>query len=663
MKRAPQFMVAALLALPLLSAAEELRYTFLTAGKREGGQTIRIDGNRMTVDYEFNDRGRGPKIHEELVLDDAGLIRSYRISGHAYLGSPATERFEVSKGVARWSSTSDEGEREVTGPYVYVPVNNSPAIDGLMVKQLLAHPEGVQSLPGGALSLTKLDTVTLGNGDEKIEVSLYGVTGISFEMLYVWLDADLNFFAEHYGWSSIVREGWESAVERIGEVQDRAAYETFERLATELGRRPEGVVAFRNVRVFDSLTGRTIGPATVTVFRDRITRIDPDNGPAGEGAEVIDGTGHTLLPGLVDMHTHDDPLRSLLQIAAGITTRRDMGNDNALLQQLEDRIRDGKAIGPRTYKSGFIDQKSEYSAPGGNAVESLDEALRKVDWYAARGYVQIKLYSSIDPSWVAPIAEAAHARGMRVSGHIPAFMTAEQAVRAGFDEIQHANMLLLNFLAGPEDDTRTPLRFTLVGERAGELDLESQPVRDFIALLKERGTVVDPTVTVFESMLLSKPGEYQPSFAMIADRLPVAVQRALKAGVLDIDARNERRYAEAFDAMLALIGKLHEAGVPIIAGTDDLTGFTLHRELENYVRAGIPAPRVLQIATIDAIRLLGADQSLGSVSQGKLADLILVRGDPSQNISDIRNVTLVMKGGVIYDPAALYEAVGVRPGA
>jgi imidazolonepropionase-like amidohydrolase len=88
-----------------------------------------------------------------------------------------------------------------------------------------------------------------------------------------------------------------------------------------------------------------------------------------------------------------------------------------------------------------------------------------------------------------------------------------------------------------------------------------------------------------------------------------------------------------------------------------------HRELENYVRAGISAPRVLQIATIDAIRLLGADQSLGSVSQGKLADLILVRGDPSQNISDIRNVTLVMKGGVIYDPAALYESVGVRPGA
>jgi len=162
-------------------------------------------------------------------------------------------------------------------------------------------------------------------------------------------------------------------------------------------------------------------------------------------------------------------------------------------------------------------------------------------------------------------------------------------------------------------------------------------------------------------MYASRAGEFQPPFAMVADHMPIAIQRALKAGVLDITASNEKQYAAAMPAMLRLIGKLHEAGIPLVAGTDDIAGFTLHREMELYVKAGIPAPRVLQIATIDAIRLLEADQELGSVTRGKLADLVMVQGDPSANISDIRKVRLVMKGGAIYDPSALYQAVGVKP--
>jgi len=420
-------------------------------------------------------------------------------------------------------------------------------------------------------------------------------------------------------------------------------------------------VAIRNVRVFDSLTGQTSAPSTVYVFRDRIANIDPTNAATEDGAEVIDGAGHTLLPGLVDMHDHENPWGAVLQIAGGVTAIRDLANDNRQLQDLQDRILAGKVIGPRMWKAGFIDGKSPFSAPTGNVISSLEEGLRLIEWYAHRDFVQIKLYSSLDPQWVAPLTEAAHKHGMRVSGHIPAFMTAEQAVRAGYDEIQHLNMLYLNFFAGPKDDTRTPLRFTLVGEKAATLDLDSVAVRDFIALLKERGTVVDPTVTAFEGMYASRAGEFQPPFAMVADHMPIAIQRALKAGVLDITASNEKQYAAAMPAMLRLIGKLHEAGIPLVAGTDDIAGFTLHREMELYVKAGIPAPRVLQIATIDAIRLLEADQELGSVTRGKLADLVMVQGDPSANISDIRKVRLVMKGGAIYDPSALYQAVGVKP--
>ena len=123
----------------------------------------------------------------------------------------------------------------------------------------------------------------------------------------------------------------------------------------------------------------------------------------------------------------------------------------------------------------------------------LEEALERVDFYADNGYIQIKLYSSIDPGWVEDIAERTHARGMRLSGHIPAFMSAEQAVRAGYDEIQHINMVFLNFLAGDREDTRKQLRFTLYGDEAGKLDLDSQEVEDFIALLREQNVTIDPT--------------------------------------------------------------------------------------------------------------------------------------------------------------------------
>ncbi len=653
---------ALLLAASAFAAPQEVRYTFVTAGKREGGQVVKTDGARVSVDYEFNDRGRGPRLREEFTLDPTGLVRSYKVTGRAYMGSPVIENFGVSKGQASWSTAGDKGQQRIEGTYVYIPVNGTPAFDAVITRQLLASSGGgLTALPGGTLGVQKVETLTLEDIGGKIDVTLYALTGIGFQPYYVWLDSEQQFFGEHYGWSAIVREGWEASEKKLGDAQDRAGFAMLEQLATRLTRHPKGLVAIRNVRVFDSLTGQTSAPSTVYVFRDRIANIDPTNAATEDGAEVIDGAGHTLLPGLVDMHDHENPWGAVLQIAGGVTAIRDLANDNRQLQDLQDRILAGKVIGPRMWKAGFIDGKSPFSAPTGNVISSLEEGLRLIEWYAHRDFVQIKLYSSLDPQWVAPLTEAAHKHGMRVSGHIPAFMTAEQAVRAGYDEIQHLNMLYLNFFAGPKDDTRTPLRFTLVGEKAATLDLDSVAVRDFIALLKERGTVVDPTVTAFEGMYASRAGEFQPPFAMVADHMPIAIQRALKAGVLDITASNEKQYAAAMPAMLRLIGKLHEAGIPLVAGTDDIAGFTLHREMELYVKAGIPAPRVLQIATIDAIRLLEADQELGSVTRGKLADLVMVQGDPSANISDIRKVRLVMKGGAIYDPSALYQAVGVKP--
>jgi imidazolonepropionase-like amidohydrolase len=239
-------------------------------------------------------------------------------------------------------------------------------------------------------------------------------------------------------------------------------------------------------------------------------------------------------------------------------------------------------------------------------------------------------------------------------------MSAEQAVRAGYDEIQHVNFLVLNFL-DPKIDTRTPARFSEVAKHAAELDLHSERVKDFIALLKARGTVSDPTLNAFEGMFKAQPGEVDPSLAAVADRLPPQVQRGLYNAGLNPPADQVQRYRDSYRAMQNLVKALYDAGVTIVAGTDAMAGFTLHRELELYVDSGIPAPDALRIATLGAARVMKRDRDLGSAAPGKLADLILVDGDPAARISDIRRVVLTVKDGVVYDPAALWREVGVKP--
>jgi imidazolonepropionase-like amidohydrolase len=310
---------------------------------------------------------------------------------------------------------------------------------------------------------------------------------------------------------------------------------------------------------------------------------------------------------------------------------------------------------------GFIEGRSPYSERSGFVVDSLEAAKSAVDWYAERGFIQLKLYNSFKPEWVKPLTDYAHAKGMRVGGHVPAFMRAEEAVRAGYDELHHINQVMLNFLVKREDDTRTLLRFSLVGEQAQALDLDAAPAQDFLRLLRERGTVVDLTLTAFEPMYLQRDGQPSPSFGMLAEHMPVAVRRWLRSAQSEINDGNAARYAASFAKMLAYVGRMHAAGVALVAGTDTWAGFGLHRELELYVQAGIPPLQVLSIATWNGAKYTQTLEQRGSIERGKLADLVLVDGDPSIDITAIRRIGLVLKGGVAYAPERIYESLGIRP--
>jgi hypothetical protein len=259
------------------------------------------------------------------------------------------------------------------------------------------------------------------------------------------------------------------------------------------------------------------------------------------------------------------------------------------------------------------------------------------------------------------IIDEAHKLGLRVSGHVPSGMIAEQ--RDGADEIQHMNFVFLNFMPDVTE-TRTPARFTEPGKRTAGIGLNSPRVNQFIALLKEHHTVIDPTIAIWENMYTDRPGAVRKTDAYMFDRLPLQIQRNSKTavGALPIpDAATDQLYRASYANFVHMVKKLYDNGITIVAGTDKGSGYALHRELEIYNQAGIPAPQVLRMATLTAAQVMKRDNELGPVAPGKLADLILVNGDPTTNISDIRKLDTVIKGGALMCPAEIWLALGVRP--
>jgi imidazolonepropionase-like amidohydrolase len=640
----------------------DLRYTVFLGNVRVGAVTLHAgpDGEAV-VNLKLSDRGRGQDLTSQLRLDPAGVPLQEHLTGVDYWRNPVDERFELAGGKAAWSGGTDKGEKKVSAPAFYITRDGSYIEIGLLAMALLQSPgHKLPLLPEGEARIESVATAKAEAGGKTREVSLYALYGITAVPLYVWMDNPRLFFGRYDGWTTVVPEGWEEAMPALLKVQAQATAARERTLAAKLSHRPAGALAIEGARLFDPET-RTVRPhTTVVISGNRIQAVGPDGEvPVPAGAEVVDAHGKTLLPGLWDMHQHFTDIDGILDLAAGVTTGRDMANDTDYLLGLKRKWDSGEALGPRVVLAGVIEGPGPFAGPTKVLADTEEKALAAVDRYAGLGYVQIKIYSSLDPKLVPAIVKRAHGLGLRVSGHIPYGMTAEQAVREGFDEIQHTNFLFLNFIPGV--DTRTPARMSAVAEHAAELDLHSEPMRAFLRLLKERHTVVDPTVSTFEEKFTGRPGQVSPTLAPVADRLTYQVRRTLPSVNVPVPKGMEQRYHDSFQACLTMVKTLYDEGIPIVAGTDSIAGFVLHRELESYVRAGIPAPDVLRIATLGAAQVMNLDKDLGTIAPNKLADLILVDGDPTVRISDIRRATLVVKDGVVYDPAKLYEAIGVKP--
>jgi imidazolonepropionase-like amidohydrolase len=651
-----------LLSTPDPVALQMFRYTIVSNGKAAGSEvdTYSPDGH-IDSTFEFNDRGRGPKIEAHYIVAADGSPLRTDITGNDYLKAPVDEHFSVEAGVGHWKSTSENGHAPALGFYVS---NNGPPVElALLVGALVkAKDAPVRLFPAGEARLERMKDVTVESRGQKVHVTEFAITGLSFEPQTVWLDDDWHVFGLPGKWFAFLREGWEDTNDQLYALDRKARDERYARLEHELARHPDHPVAVEHVRLFDSEQATIREDQTVVVQGERIMMAGPLAAVSvPKDAEIVDGTGKTLLPGLFDMHAHAQAGDGILDIASGVTTVRDMGNDIDELRHLQDQWDNGTAIGPRVWKAGFIDGHGPFQAPTGLYADTAAEAQAAVNRYAELGYVQIKLYSSLNPEFVPGIVKTAHARGLRVSGHIPNGMIASQFVEDGADEIQHINFIFLNFLAGKVKDTRTPDRFTAVGANAAKLDLQSKEVNDFMALLLQHHTTVDVTLATFEGMFKGRPGKVSPDFAPVLNRLPAQVQRGAYTGGLPVTEENDQLYKDSYQAMLRMTKRMYDAGIPILAGTDSTAGIMLHRELELEVEAGIPPAKALQIATFNAARLLNQEKDLGSIAPGKRADLVLVEGNPAEHISDIRRCRLVMKNGTLYKSADLYSAAGIKP--
>jgi hypothetical protein len=647
-------------------AASTTKYLIYTeSGKQMGEQVVEQQDDGLTkVRFIYKNNGRGPELTEQFRLGPDGTMTEYAVKGNSTFGAVVDERFERKGDQAEWKSTSEQGKKTVAGPAAYVPLNSSFEVISTAITALAAAPGNkLPLLPSGTLSQTKLDSLEITSATgQKQTVQLLAQTGIGLSPSFMWATtgAKPRLFAVIIpGFMNAMEQGWESAIPEMAKRQKAAESKMLADVAQKLQHPLPGLTLVKNARVFDSEKATVGALSDIYILRGRITSVQPAGSPARDAANTIDAGGRIVLPGLFDMHGHVDRWSGALNISAGVTSVRDMGNDNAQMQAMLDETTDGKLLGPQVVPAGFLEGESQYSASGGFTVKDLQGAKDAIDWYAQRGYPQLKIYNSFPKDILKDTVAYAHTRGMRVSGHVPAGLRAQQALDAGYDEIQHINQVLLNFFVKPDTETRNLNRFVLPAEKVADLDFNSKPVKDFVAQLAKKQIAIDPTMATF-AFLKQRDGDINEPYAAFAANMPPDVARGFAVGTMKIDGAEQlKRYEKSYGKMVDFVGIMYRAGVPIVAGTDDIAGFTLHSELALLVKAGLTPAQALQVATRNGARYTRTSNDRGSITPGKLADLVLVDGDPTKDIKDVRKVSAVITRGYVIYPSEIDTALGI----
>ncbi|MCA0959315.1 amidohydrolase family protein [Muricauda ruestringensis] len=641
----------------------EENYSVIISDTKVGYLKVNTIGDTINIDYDYKNNGRGPTIKETLVLDSKGFPVSWEVTGNTTFGNAVNEKFSMEGDGASWTDATGSGNTVLDVPKLYVNQFGSPYTAVLAARLLMDAPNNtLPVLPAGNLTLTKMEEVNVPNasGDGELALTTYALSGAEMNPSYFIVDENNKFFAAISPRYIVIRDGYEAEEKSLRELAENYSAERYEKLQKEFAHNYTKKVRIANVKVFDPKTLSLTDPVSVVVEDEKITAIEAADA-TGDNEVLIQGNGGTLVPGLYEMHAHTGDNGALLNVLAGVTSFRDMGNNTEVLSNLIDKINSGELAGPRITRLGFIEGKSPYSSNNGILVETKEEALAAVDSYDSLGFYGIKLYNSMNGEWAPAIVKKAHDQGLFVTGHVPAFSNANDMLRAGYDEMTHINQTMLGWVLEPEEDTRTLLRLTAM-KRFPQLDLNSDKVQETLDLFVANQTAMDPTLSIHERLMLSRNGEVTPGALDYVDHMPPNEQRSLKVALAQIaDDEEDKAYRDAYDKIVETLKLMKDKGILIVPGTDLGGAFNLHRELELYTeQLGYTPAEVLKLASYDMAQYLG-HESLGSIEVGKLADFFLVPGNPVENIKAIKRIAMVSRGGTIYYPSEVYPAFGITP--
>ncbi|HLA90157.1 MAG TPA: amidohydrolase family protein [Gemmatimonadaceae bacterium] len=638
---------AGLAAIPV--AGDSTTWVILNHGRPAGDLVVVRNGDSLVVRYIFVDRNRGTRLETRYRLAPNGDVlggESRPIGADGRAGDPS-ERFEVKGDSARWTTFGGRGRggaggaggggrggapgttivRIEQGGYVSLRGGGTPWEQAMLARFLLRQPgKSAKILPGGAtarLEIVADTTVTTSRGRQRVRLAMISSANPNAPN-GIWLDDRDALFATGAAWFITVRPGAERALPALRAAEIRYRNARAEALARRLTTPVNGALVIRNGDLFDSERGIVAPRTTIVVRGDRIVAVGPaDSVPVPAGATVIDALGKTVVPGLWEMHTHvqvtSQSSGSVSQLAQGITTARDVAADLDVAVSQRDRERAGRLASPRMILAGFIEGPERWAGPSEVLVSTETEARAWVARYDSLGYKQIKLYNLVHPDLVPTIAEEAHKRGMRLSGHVPRGLSVPAAVLLGFDEIQHAAFLFSTFY---QDSLYVPTMrpYSAVATAvAPNVNVDGPEMSTLIALLRDHRTVIDGTFNIW-----------------------------IGGGGAAVGGGPSANLSKADSNYLRLIRRLYDGGVTLVAGTDNGAGTTYHRELALYEQAGIPAPQVLQIATIVAARVMQDDRDYGSIATGKVADLVIVNGKPHERVADLGKLETVIRAGRVY---------------
>ena len=610
-------------------------------------------GRRLTSRFSFNDRGTEVSLDAELTNGRDGRPSRFTLKGRTSRWSAVDIGVSVvgDSAQVRVDSTTTTVLLDGAFPaHGYAPM----AMQQAVVQEWLARgkPATMALLPAATLRISArgADTIALPSG--RAVLQRVSIAGLIWGRETLWLDADGDVVAvatidAEFDPVQAVREGDEAAVGTFVRLAAADAITALGELdaGTSTATRGDTILALVGGTLIDGTGAPAMRDAAIVIRGGRIVAAGPSaKVPVPRGARIINTTGATMLPGLWDMHTHYAQAEwGPIYLAAGVTTVRDVGNQLEFLLGARQAIASGRGIGPRLLAAGIIDG----DAPNAMGVARAGTPQQGVDWvrrYHAAGLEQIKIYGSVAPEVLQAITAEAHAQKMTVTGHVPRGLDGYQGVAAGMDQINHVQFVLRMMRAAGDS---TPLT------------MDDPEAKRAIAFLKQHGTVIDPTIALAElnTHPIDQPvSAFEPGVDKVAPEL--------RAALTHTGAPPERAAAAKaqYRTLLAIVGALHRAGVPIVAGTDlAVPGHSLHRELELYVEAGFTPMEAIQSATLQAARAMGLERESGTLRRGLRADVLVVDGNPLARISDTRNVRLVVANGRVFEPAPLWRSVGFTP--